>query len=339
MPKLAWLLCLIVSLQGFAQNKPRAILDTVLRRARETSLYRNNIAWDSLEQAVYARAGKAATIQELKSAFETLLNGMRDHHGKLMNAKDYSYLAWFTDGKNKRYADNRTFDQATWSIVNDTAAHFSSALLQNKIGYLRIVGIAPNVDVEKEARVIRQAIQTFARQHVKHWIIDLRYNGGGNMNPMLAGLAPLIGQGIVGGLVDLNQKRILDWKIIGSDFHYGDMATVALPDDSKLISNPKIAVLTSRWTVSSGEIVATALKGKPNTRFFGEATGGYTTNDGWDVIGDEVILVISTGVFCDRNGTVYEHTIPVDVAIPFEVTADPSKDTGITAAINWLQLN
>lgn len=31
---------------------------------------------------------------------------------------------------------------------------------------------------------------------------------------------------------------------------------------------PTIPVFTSRWTVSSGEIVATSLKGKSNTKFF-----------------------------------------------------------------------
>lgn len=333
------LLFVLVQAIGYAQTKTRAVLDSVLMRAQATSLYRTIVNWDSLKQAVYAQAGKPNSIQELKPAFETLLNGLGDHHGKIIRATDYSYLAWFTDEKNKRYKDSRTYDPATWRIVNDTAARFQAEILKGNIGYLKIVGIAPYADADAEAATIRKAVSSFAQQRVTNWIIDLRYNGGGNMNPMMAGLAPLIGPGLVGGLVDLNNVRLLDWKIVGSDFHYGDYPSIELPDDSKLITDPKIAVLTSRWTVSSGEIVATSLKGKPNTRFFGESTGGYTTNDGWDVIGNEVILAISTGVFCDRNGTVYHHTIPVDVEIPFEVSADKSKDTGILAAVNWLRGN
>lgn len=93
-------------------------------------------------------------------------------------------------------------------------------------------------------------------------------------------------------------------------------------------------MLTSRWTVSSGELVATALKGRPGTRFFGEATGGYTTDNGWDIINDGVILNISTGIFCGRNGKPYEINIPVDVEIPFEVITDKENDSCIVAAKN-----
>ncbi len=99
---------------------------------------------------------------------------------------------------------------------------------------------------------------------------------------------------------------------------------------------PKVAVLTSRWTVSSGEIVATAFKGRSNTRFFGEATGSYTTNNGWEIVSDKIILNISTAIFCDRNGTIYKYNIPVDMEVPFEIITNKEKDNCIIAAKKWL---
>jgi carboxyl-terminal processing protease len=336
MKRITTLLFFFSSLNCFAQTNIKAILDSVLLKTKETSMYTTTVNWDSLQAQVYLMAENATTIKDLKPAFETLLNGIRDHHGKIMDAKTYGYIAWFTDNKNKRHADERKFDVEVWKILNDTTAKFEYKLLKGNIGYLKIVGIGPNVDVEKEARKIRHSIITLNKQKADKWIIDLRYNGGGNINPMMAGIAPLVGDGLVGSVVNLKREKIFDWEIKGSNFIYGGYQAVTLSNKPRFKKDPKIAVLTSRWTVSSGEIVATTLKGRPNTKFFGETTGGYTTNDGWDIINDEIILVISTGMYSDRNGKVYEVNIPVDTEIPFEIIKDKEKDPCIIAAKKWL---
>lgn len=324
---------------SYGQTKYTLLVDSVLQKAKETSMYSSTVNWDSLNRQVRLKAENAKTVQDLKPAFEILLNALRDHHGKIINAKDYSYIAWFTDHKNRRHIDNRNFDNETWKVINDTALKFEYKILKNKIGYLKIVGIASNVDIEKESKKIRDAVITISKQKIEKWIIDLRYNGGGNIHPMMAGIAPLVGNGIVGSVVNLENEKLFDWEIKNSNFIYGGYQAVALPNNIKFKKKPRIAVLTSRWTVSSGEIVATALKGRPNTKFFGETTGGYTTNDGWDIINDEIILVISTGSYCDRNAKVYEINIPVDIEIPFEIEKEIEKDKCVIEAIKWLKQN
>lgn len=327
---------IMFTLNGYSQHDVKAMLDSVLLRTEQTSMYISTINWDSVKKAVYQKAEHAKSIQDLKPAFEALLNGLRDHHGKIINAKDYSYLAWFSDFKNKRHPDKRTFDKEVWKIVNDTALKFEYQLLDGNIGYLKIVGIGPNVDIEAESRKIRDAVIELDNKKADKWIVDLRYNAGGNMHPMMAGIAPLIGNGLVGSLVNLNKEKLFDWEIKESNFIYGGYQAVTLPGKPDFKMRPKIAVLTSRWTASSGELVATTLKGRPDTRFFGEATGGYTTNDGWDIISNEVILVISTGVYCDREGNSYEINLPVDEEFVFKVNPEKDKDDCILAAGKWL---
>lgn len=337
MKKLTFLsIFLFISFFSFSQSNVKSILDSILIKTKETSLYIHTINWDSLQKQVYLKAENAQSIPDLKPAFETLLNGLRDHHGKVINAKDYSYIAWFTDNKNKRFSDERKFDLEIWEAVSDTSLKFEYQLLKGKIGYLKIVGIGPHVNIEKESKKIRESIIYLTKKKVDKWIIDLRYNTGGNMHPMMAGIAPLIGNGIIGGLVNLRKEKIFDWEIKGNNFIYGGYQAVNLEDNPKFEKDPKIAVLTSRWTVSSGEVVATAFKGRPNTKFFGESTGGYTTNAGWDIIQNEVILVISTGIYCDRNGIIYENNIPVDVEVTFEITKDKEQDLCIKEAKKWL---
>src|SRR5690606_33229177 len=42
---------------------------------------------------------------------------------------------------------------------------------------------------------LQAVIRILDAQQPKGWIIDLRQNDGGNMHPMLAGLAPILGEG------------------------------------------------------------------------------------------------------------------------------------------------
>lgn len=319
------------------QTNYALLVDSVLQKAKETSMYSSIINWDSLTKQVHTKAENAKIIQDLKPAFETLINGLRDHHGKIINAKDYTYIAWFTDNKSRRHIDNRKFDNDIWKIVNDTALKFEYKLLNDRIGYLKIVGIGPNADIQKEAEKIRAAVIKLSKNKVKNWVVDLRYNGGGNMYPMVTGLGTLIGDGIVGKLVSYSKDTLFNWKILNGNFIYDVPDVVTLKKNPKFKTLPKIAILTSRWTVSSGEILATCFKGRPKTKFFGEATGGYTTNNNWEVINEQVILNISTGIYCDRNGTIYDTNIPVDIEIPFEVVKETEKDKCVIEAIKWLR--
>ncbi len=334
---ITFLLIVLFPFNSFGQSKMIAVLDTVLSRSKELSMYSSTVNWDSLQQQVYRKAENAKKVTDLKPAFEYLINQLRDHHGRVLSAADYSNLSWFTDYQQHRHPDKREMDMETWKIVNNADARFTYTLLEDNIGYLNIVGIGPAVDIQEESKRIRAAVNELAEKKVDKWIIDLRYNGGGNMHPMMAGIAPLVGDGIVGSLVNLQKEKQFDWEIRNSNFIYFGYQAVDLPNNIVFTKPPRIAVLTSRWTVSSGEIVATALKGRPGTRFFGEATGGATTNTCFERIADEVILCISTGIFCDRNGLAYEVNIPVDVEIPFKLVNDLKKDDAVKAAGKWLR--
>lgn len=132
----------------------------------------------------------------------------------------------------------------------------------------------------------------------------------------------------------MNGEKLYNWEIKNGNFIYGGAQALTLPNYPKFKTLQKIAVLTSRWTVSSGEIVATVLKGRPSTQFFGEDTGGFTTNTGWEIIENKILLTISTGIYCDRNGMIYRKNIPVDIEIPFEIVKETNQDKCIIAAKN-----
>lgn len=327
---------LVIQTTCFCQLEMKTLLDSVIARTKQTSMYSSVVNWDSLEKQVCSKVNNAKTLKELKPAFTALLNGLKDHHARIIDATDYSTLANFTDYENLHHPDNRPRLNDVWKVVNDTALHFEYKMLTGNVAYLKIVGIPPNVDLEKEAKKIRGAVIKLTKMKASSWIIDLRYNGGGNMHPMVTGIASLIGDGKVGSTVDLKGVKQFDWEIKSSNFIYFGTQPINLPNEPKFKNPPKIAVLISRYTVSSGEIVATCLKGRLNTKFFGEASGALTSNNNWEIIDGKVILNISTGIYSDRNGTIYKYNIPVDTEVPFELTNDVEKDKAIILAKNWL---
>jgi len=334
------LLFLIISYSNLVFGQSREveliqILDTVISKSKEISYYTKTVNWDSLNSEIYAAAKGAKKLDDLKPALEILLNGLRDHHGHFRETSKYSIIASFTDHKNSRNKDERVYNPEIWKIVNDVESRYEYALLPNKIGYLKIVGVGPNLDGQKEAERIRNSITAFFQNKVNKWIIDLRYNGGGNINVMLAGIAPLFDAKTIVTIQDENKDIIASAEIKECDFWYRGSNIFKIENNIK-IKNPKIAILTSRWTTSSGEFVAVAFKGQKNTKFFGEETDGKTTENSWEIINNEIALAISTGVYCDRNGNVYADNVKPDKEIIFEVEEYKDKDIGIIEAINWL---
>ncbi len=302
-------------------------------------MYASRVDWDLVAKRVHAEAAGARNLTELRPALSELITGIGDYHGRVVRSTDYSNMAWFggdwPEIPRRQAVDRETYS-ATWDAVNQPDARFSYATLSGGVGYLKIVGVGANVEHAAEAARIRQALVDLKAAGVDRWVVDLRYNGGGNSNVMLTGVAPLLGEGVVASIVDLEGRPMGGAEVRAGAFSYFGYQLAELPNEPAISSEEKVAILTSRYTVSSGELVAVALKGRPNTRFFGEATGGLTTNTGWEVIADSVILVISTGVFADREGTPYPQTVPVDEEVAFVVETDPTRDAGIQAALRWL---
>ena len=97
-----------------------------------------------------------------------------------------------------------------------------------------------------------------------------------------------------------------------------------------------MAVLLSRYTISSGKLVAVSFKGRDNTIFIGEETAGYTTGNGYDKIDDELVLVISQSVFIDRNKNRYNSNVGVDENLEFQHNVNIVDDNQINRAKDWL---
>jgi C-terminal processing protease CtpA/Prc len=207
-------------------------------------------------------------------------------------------------------------------------------LMHGGIGYIRIVGL-PMGDNEKMSSEIQNSVCELIKKGAEKWIIDLRYNGGGNMFPMVEGITNIIGDGIVGGTKGVTENESSVWQIKNGDFFY-DEQTIALPNKCLIESTPKIAVLTSVYTASSGEALAVILKNRQKTRFFGNKTIGLITATDYKQIDSLTIMSISVSYYKDRENNVYDKYVDVDEEIAFEPKTEFEKDKGIIRAMEWI---
>lgn len=140
-------------------------------------------------------------------------------------------------------------------------------------------------------------------------IVDLRENGGGDMGPMLAGLTPLLPDGVSTSFVN-TQGGESPVTIQGGSVTGGGTPTKV---EVKRELNVPIAILTSDKTGSSGEQTLLAFRGMENARVFGQPTAGFASvNQGFPLPTNSV-LYLTVGTTKARTGEAFGETpIPPD---------------------------
>lgn len=226
-----------------------------------------------------------------------------------------------------------------WKEFNSGGKMQASGLLNFPTGEMRDDHIAylvvPTfVSMDKEimntyADSLQNMIARFDKPDCKGWIVDLSGNQGGNSFPMVAGVGPLLGNGVCGYSFsgDGSKKtRIYNEGWTGWDstlvFKKVNPYTLMHPD-------PPIAVIYGNATGSSGEVTAIAFIGKTNAKSFGQETEGATTRVDNFRMSDGAYLNLASGVDADRNGKAYGGTIKPDVE-----TKD--RETAIEEAVRWI---
>ena len=221
-------------------------------------------------------------------------------------------------------------------MIKELVGDIKGEILDDGIAYLTVpwVSTTDSLICMQIADSLQQLIASLDEKDPKGWIIDLRKNTGGNCWPMLAGIGPLLGDGVCGYFVSARENI----PIIYNDGAalQGKYTRCRVSKGYKIkAANKSIIVLTGHRTVSSGEIVALAFKGKQQVQFYGEPTAGYTTANATYTLSDNSMLVLTVCMEADRTGKICEGRIMPDETINTDThpgTADPAR----AAATMWL---
>jgi C-terminal processing protease CtpA/Prc len=150
------------------------------------------------------------------------------------------------------------------------------------------------------------------------------------MWPMLHAVRPILGEATPGYFVSSGAREEFSYR-------YGKGPGANAPAYQLKRRDPPVAVLTSRLTVSSGEALTIAFRGRPSTRSFGEPTAGLPTSNQSIPLVDGAVLVVTTAQEADRTGHAYEGRIPPDQDVGIDWTRIASNDDLVLqAATAWL---
>jgi carboxyl-terminal processing protease len=170
------------------------------------------------------------------------------------------------------------------------------------------------------------------------WVLDLRRNSGGFGPTMIAGVAPLYGDGVFAGLLDARER--VSWlSIKGASVLVDGQLQVAGSTTVKLaIPNAPIAVLTGPVTASAAELALVGLTGRGGVRVFGEPSVGVTSGNLGRVLPDGSFVAVTNVYDVDRVGHVYDGPLQPDEVVTmdwsrFGLATDPV----LASATTWLK--
>lgn len=315
-------------------------VDKILDTVRQQSVFRKKVDWPQAEADVRARVQRATTDEERAGAIVDLFAKMNDVH---------SILEW----KGHSYAHYEELDEATRAKLlplldreRAQGGKVVAVMIEARVAYVLVPTMPAYTreEVVTYARALCDRVTELMDKKPLGWIVDLRLDGGGNVYPMLLGLSPLLGEGVVGGTIDadghevqtwvLKEGRLL-WRDRTGDRVFADLGKPARAADPKA----PVAVLVGPMTRSSGQATALAFKGRPNCVLFGDpAAKGYTTVTNPFPFGRDGSLSLAVGFMADRNGVAYESQVLPDRTVAGADDFDePEADPKVLAAFAWLE--
>jgi len=236
-----------------------------------------------------------------------------------------------------RYAgDDSPGDQAALAgLVGEIRGEW----IGDSIGYLTIpwVGTTDSLLCERIADSLQAIIARLDSRHISHWIVDLRRDKGGNCWPMLAGIGPLLGNGVCGYFVASNET--IPFSYYDGSALQGKHVLCRVSEDHGYHTSSThncVVVLTGARTVSAGEIVALAFKGRQSTCLIGQPTAGLTTANATYSLADRSMLVLTVCREADFSGHICDGSIFPDRFIAAG-HPDGGADAARAAAVSWLQ--
>ena len=327
-----------------------AFLDNAIDIMRQHALHGQGVDWEALRAEAFKRAGGAFNpIDTYPAIYWSLVQlGDPGSHLRLPPGLYPDQIALLQQAEkeatNTAPASARTETTVPTAFTSRRLPEGHIVTSQGKnFGYVVLprCSAKDNDGLLLYAADVRRILTDLSAQNPKGWIVDLRGNTGGNMWPMLTGIGPILGDGVVGSFVaaDGNIPWFYQDGKTGTRNQAG-LETVSLTlDDAPVLMTPSapVAVLVDSSTASSAEAITIAFHGRSDTRFFGSRTAGKSTAVQPFKLDDGAELYLTTAIDADRTGKQFPDGFTPDQVFP-STTVMPAEgsDPVVLAAQTWL---
>ncbi len=290
-----------------SQDSIKVFYDELFSILENEYLYKDNVNWKEIEPKVRKNLKEYSdfncSLDEVASLFN-LINA--DHCKVYYNQNTYS--GNFETPTQKDFSEQ-------WVKKYSTEPNFEVKVLDNEYGYILMPGMmfedVSSKNIHKLSQPMYDEIYNIkSSKNIKGWIIDLRFNTGGNITPMLLALYDFLGDNDVWGVLDINKKKVTNVKLSNGKYINNSKKSSYIKPKGMLLDEAKVAIITNLATGSSGEVTALAFKGRKNVNFIGEKTNGKTTTNTLANLPFGAYMALTVGYDCDRNGNFYEQIIP-----------------------------
>lgn len=162
----------------------RDYLNQVINIMQSNSINRETIDWVNLKTQAFGQlSNNAQTIADTYPGILKAIELLGDNHS-FYRTSTGSYL--------------------NPNSVSCEGSIFTAPDLPDHIGYVKVSNFSGSVagpDGIAFAENIQDQIRAADHSGITGWIVDLRANTGGNMWPMIAGVGPILGEGVAGYFV------------------------------------------------------------------------------------------------------------------------------------------
>lgn len=308
---------------GKMTKASRRYLSEFLKLIDKNALYRDSVDFKSIKKNAFSLAKGAKTTGDCYESFRYVIQKLNDRHS----------FFWTPDQAKAWKSGAAAGEEEPAPLI-----YSHGRVIDGRFGYISMPMFlkGDSISIQAFADSLQGLIRSLDSETIEGWVLDLRENHGGNCWPMLAGIGPVLGEGVAGYFVDTRNRASWYYKAGGSYSNETRITQVSRAPYQLKRPNPKVAVLTGPGTTSSGEVVAVSFRGRPNTRSFGEATGGYSTGNQNYTLSDGAMLFLASSVYADRKMNLYGKKINPDEEI-ISTSTTLAGDETLTRALAWLR--
>lgn len=316
-----------------SQDSIAVFYNKLLATVKGGYVYRKDVNWNEIETKITKNIQQYQNFESSLKEVATLLDYIKADHSKVYYNKVF-YSGNFPVPGIKDFTEQ-------WAAKYKSKPAFEVKVLDNEIGYILMPGIMTQDLSSKNIHNIAQPkydeiYKIKSSNNIKGWIIDLRFNTGGNCQPMLLALYDFLGNNKIWGMLNHDKKQISSVKLLDGKYIDSSEKISYVTAKGELLENARVAVITNLATGSSGEVTALAFKGRQNTVFIGEKTNGKTTSNIVSDLPFGAYIVLSTGLDCDRNGNFYPQIVPDFIVSGQDNFDDLLSDGNIKEAIRYI---